>query len=104
MKTDIFKHERQAYLDSARVAARRLLTTRSEITIADVSKIVPRPKYLHVNTTGRVFMHPDFKLLGHVKSPARLAHSRYIGRWTLSDDARHVLNNRRVSRERQTVS
>lgn len=61
---DLFKKEREAWLEEARVTAKKLLEDKSLITIEDVLKECPRPEYIHRNTTGNIFRCDDFKPVG----------------------------------------
>lgn len=61
---DLFKKEREAWIENARVTARKLLDNKSLITIEDVLKECPRPPYLHRNTTGSIFRCDDFVAVG----------------------------------------
>ena len=84
---DLFKTERETWLDDARAAARRLLTTRHEITIEDVLAICPRPTYVHRNVSGQLFKHDDFKASGFTKSTRSVSKGRWIMRWKLNQEA-----------------
>lgn len=83
---DLFQVGRDEWLDSARVAARNLLRNRLTITIEDVYTVCPRPSYLHYNTSGSVFKHPDFHAVGYTYSRRPHMHKTLISKWTLSDD------------------
>lgn len=82
---DLFKTERENWIDNCRKSARDLLETKMNITINDVLKENPRPKYIHPNATGTIFKHEDFKLIGYTKSTAKLANRRAVGVWRLAD-------------------
>lgn len=69
---DLFKKEREAWIENARVTARKLLENKSLITIEDVLKECPRPPYLHRNTTGSIFRCDDFVPVGWRKSNIHL--------------------------------
>lgn len=81
---DLFKREREAWLQDCRATARKLLQRKSEITINDVLAECPRPTYIHENATGSVFKDNDFRLVRYTKSHSRTAHRRVIGVWGLS--------------------
>lgn len=85
MKTvqDLFKLEKQAWLEDARSAARTLLKNRPYITIEDVLEITPRPQYVHPNTTGQVFLDNDFVAVGWMPSKLRSMNGRQVRRWVL---------------------
>ena len=85
--TDVFKSEREQWLDEARMAARTLLMYKPYVTIVDVLEVVPRPKYLHTNVTGAVFKHEDFKVYGFQKSNSKAARGRIICQWKLAEDS-----------------
>ena len=83
---DLFQQTKSEWLDEARATARRLLVGKTYITINDVLEHSPRPEYIHRNTTGQVFRHPDFKVYGFQKSVSPLARGRIICQWTLKED------------------
>ncbi len=80
---DLFNREREAWLETARATARKLLRTRYFITIEDVLTICPRPQYVHRNTTGRVF-NGDFIPTGWKKSTRPLMNSRQVRTWRMN--------------------
>jgi len=84
---DLFAKERQQWIDDCQAAARKLLMHREEITIEDVLVECPRPKYIHRNTTGRVFNHPDFRMIGFRKSRRAISKGRWVMCWTLDAEA-----------------
>lgn len=81
---DLFRTNREEWLMEARATARKLLTTRHTITIEEVLKECPRPKYLHRNITGAVFMDKDFKAMGYTKSKRPVSNARVITVWALN--------------------
>ena len=80
---DLFKKEREAWVENARVTARKLLDYKSLITIEDVLKEGPRPPYLHRNTTGSVFRCDDFVAVGWRKSERPLMNGRFVRVWRM---------------------
>lgn len=86
MKTirDLFKQERDDWLDSARVTAKKLLKRRAYITIEDVLEKCPRPSYIHHNSTGRVFTN-EFVAVGWRRSERPLMNGRQVRVWKLRD-------------------
>ena len=80
---DLFNKEREAWLNNARKAAKKLLKTRSVITIEDVLSECPRPQFVHRNTTGRVFNDLDFVAVGWRHSSRPLMKGRQVREWTL---------------------
>lgn len=80
---DLFKKEREAWIENARVTARKLLDNKSLITIEDVLKECPRPPYLHRNTTGSVFRCDDFVAVGWRKSERPLMTGRFVRVWRM---------------------
>lgn len=81
---DLFKKERESWLDSARAEAIKLLKAgKPYVTINDVTERIPRPNYLHRNVAGSVFHHEDFEWVGVEKSKRPLANGRLISRWRL---------------------
>lgn len=82
---DLFQVNREQWIEGARVVARRLLRNRYKITIEDVLAVYPRPKYLHRNTTGKVFQNEAFRAIGYTPAKKLSSHGRIIRLWTLSD-------------------
>ena len=82
---DLFAKEKLAWLEDCRLAARKLLSVREEITIEDVLAVCPRPSYIHRNTTGQVFKCEDFKACGWTKARKLSSRGRWIMKWRLSD-------------------
>lgn len=80
---DLFKREREAWIENARVTARKLLDNKSLITIEDVLKECPRPPYLHRNTTGSIFRRDDFVAVGWRKSERPLMNGRFVRVWRM---------------------
>lgn len=80
---DLFRSEREVWLDEARATARRLLVSRPTITIEDVLLECPRPQHVHRNTAGQVFKHEDFTACGFAKSRRTISKGRWIMRWQL---------------------
>lgn len=97
---DVFKSEREMWLDEARATARKLLMTRERITINDVLAEVGRPDHIHRNTTGSVFNHKDFKKCGYTRSTGKLANGRYVFQWKLAEESM-PLTMRQIHRARQ---
>lgn len=81
---DLFKKEREAWLEEARTTAKKLLEDKSLITIEDVLKECPRPEYIHRNTTGKVF-NSDFKPVGWRKSKRPVMNGRFVRVWRLGE-------------------
>ncbi len=79
---DLFGMTRETWLEEARRTARELLATRPTITIEDVLERLPRPSFIHRNTTGKVF-DEDFKPVGFVKSRRTISKGRWIRQWVL---------------------
>lgn len=86
---DLFQETKKSWLDGARATARRLLKTRSRITIEDVLKEYPLPRYLHHNTIGSVFQDKMFEANGFTISQRPISHGRAIRWWTLNDKYRN---------------
>lgn len=84
--SDLFAKERQQWIDDCQATARKLLTHREEITVEDVLAECPRPKYIHRNTTGQVFKHPDFRMTGFTKSRRTISKGRWIMKWGFAED------------------
>lgn len=86
---DLFSQTKQAWLEGARSVARKLLNNRYQITIDDVTKEYPLPKYLHKNIIGGVFQNEMFEAIGYTKSRRLVAHGRVVRIWTLNDKYRN---------------
>jgi hypothetical protein len=97
---DLFTKERQDWIDDCRTTARKLLTVREEITIEDVLKKHPRPRYIHRNTTGQVFKHTDFEMCGWAKATKTSSRGRWIMKWKLHAEA-FPMTMRQIRRARQ---
>lgn len=83
---DLFKSEREEWVEECRQAARQLLSHRETVTIEDVTAVCTRPSYVHMNTAGQVFKHPDFQFAGFTKAKRTTAKGRWIMRWKLNDE------------------
>jgi hypothetical protein len=94
-----FAKERQEWINDCRETARKLLTVRASITVEDVLKICPRPRYIHKNVTGSVFRDPDFVMCGWTKATKSSSNGRWIMRWTLSCET--LTSLREIRRARQ---
>ena len=88
---DMFRRDREAWIEEARATARRLLVARQEITIEDVLTECPRPTHIHRNTTGSVFKHDDFAPCGLTKSRRTISRGRYVMKWRLNAEQLPVL-------------
>jgi hypothetical protein len=97
---DLFQQQKKEWLEDCRTVARKLLATRTEITIEDVLRETPRPSYIHKNTTGQVFKHPDFKMCGIARSNRSVSKGRWVMKWTLNAEA-FPLTMQQVRRSRQ---
>lgn len=86
---DLFKNQKLQWIEEARNRAHQLLKKQYSITIEDVLREHPLPKFLHRNTIGAVMNQSEFKKIGY--EPARKASSRghIIAVWTekLASDA-----------------
>lgn len=83
---DLFARERQDWIEDCRSAARKLLTVRESVTIEDVLKICPRPKYIHKNVTGSVFKDTGFVMCGWTKAMKASSNGRWIMKWKLNEE------------------
>ena len=90
--SDLFQAEKEAWLKNARMTARDLLRHNSSVTIEDVTRLCPRPKYLHRNTNGAVFNN-DFESVGFTKALHKEAKGRWIQRWNLKRPVREYEND-----------
>lgn len=82
---DMFKAEKIKWLEEARATARHILEHQKFITIEDVLKQKPLPKFLHHNTIGGVFRTLDFECVGWGRSTRLEMNGRYIRQWKLRD-------------------
>lgn len=82
---DLFKAEKEAWIESCRSVARTLLARKPAITIEDVLELNPRPDYVHKNATGVVFKHKDFKPISWRASRRAAMNHRYVRVWVLAD-------------------
>lgn len=80
---DLFRSTRADWLEECRITARRLLKTRQSITIEDVLRVCPRPKYLKPNVTGSVFKDGDFVPVGYTVTRKPSSHRRVIRLWSI---------------------
>ena len=79
---DLFQKTREQWLQEARDAAHKLLTSRDWVTIEDVLEVCPKPTYIHRNTIGRVF-NDTFRHVGFTKSKRAVSKGRWIQQWRL---------------------
>lgn len=80
--SDVFSLQKEGYLKTCRKVARELLRNKETVTIEDITKLVPRPAYLHRNTLGSVFNN-EFVPVDFVKAKHSEAKGRYIRTWRL---------------------
>ena len=81
---DLFKREREEWLNNARLTAIKLLSKRRTITIEDVLKVCERPDYVHRNVTGAVFQSSDFRPCGWSPSKRPFMNGRQVRVWCLN--------------------
>lgn len=84
-KQDLFKASKVEWLEKAREAARKLLERKEYITSEDVTFICPLPRFLHRNTIGGVFHHPDFQVVGVTFAKRPTSNKRLIRKWALKN-------------------
>lgn len=82
---DLFKKEKEAWLDTARATAKNLLRNRLRITVEDVLERCPRPDYVHRNVTGHIFQDKDFKAIGWRPSRRPAMNGRQVREWALAE-------------------
>jgi hypothetical protein len=82
-KPDLFKQPKIAWLEKARAEARKLLERKEYITSEEVTEVCPLPRYLHRNTIGGIFQHPDFQVVGVTFARRPSSNSRLIRKWAL---------------------
>ena len=76
------KFDREDWLDQCRSIAKKLLRNMDSITIEDVTKLCPRPAYLHRNITGAVF-NDEFYPVGYTTAKHKEARGHVIRKWRL---------------------
>lgn len=79
---DMFGLTRQGWLEECRKTAKLLLRNQETITVEDVLTLVPRPEYIHRNSTGSIFNN-EFKAVGWTQSKRPISKGRYIMKWKL---------------------
>nr|DAX51180.1 MAG TPA: hypothetical protein [Caudoviricetes sp.] len=84
-ENNILREEKVKGLEGARATPRHILEHQKFITIEDVLKQKPLPKFLHHNTIGGVFRTLDFECVGWGRSTRLEMNGRYIRRWKLRD-------------------
>lgn len=67
------------------MTAKELLQHREYITSEDVTAACPLPRYLHRNTIGGIFQHPDFQVAGVAFARKASSNSRLIRKWVLKN-------------------
>lgn len=81
---DVFRSEREAWLEDARAVAHRMIEERgAPVTIEDVLQECPKPSYIHRNAVGAVFRSPAFKAVGWAPSRRTAMNGRYVRKWSL---------------------
>lgn len=85
----LFRQQKEEWLATARITARKLLRTKTRITIEDVLAVCPLPKFLHRNTIGSVFQTREFQKVGRTMSRRHVSHGREIKYWALSEEYSH---------------
>lgn len=81
----LFNVTKQQYIELCRDKARELLQTRAFVTSDDITEQVPRPKWIHPNTTGGIFQHPDFQMVGVAIARKPSSNGRLIRKWGLKN-------------------
>lgn len=80
-----FSQTKQQWIEMAREAARELLGQGGTITIEEVLQRAPRPVWVHRNSTGSVFQHPDFVAVGYTVAKKPSSNGRVIRKWALKN-------------------
>lgn len=80
---DLFADPKAAWLEKARGEARKLLERKEYITSEEVTAVCPLPRYLHRNTIGGIFHHPDFQVVGYTMARRPSSNGRLIRKWAL---------------------
>lgn len=78
---DLFKSQKQDWIDEARKVAHQLLKKQYSVTIEDVLRVHPLPKFLHRNTIGTVFSQSEFSKIGYAPAKKLSSHGRILGVW-----------------------
>lgn len=79
---DMFGLTRQGWLLECRKTAKLLLRHMDSITVEDILVLVPRPEFIHRNSTGSIF-DGQFKQVGWTQSKRPQSKGRYIMQWRL---------------------
>lgn len=79
---DRFNFDREDYLEQCRSTAKRLLRNGGTVTIEDITRLCPRPTYLHPNIMGSVFDN-QFRQVGFTAAKNPAAKGHIIRIWTL---------------------
>lgn len=106
MATNLFSEQKTAWITEARQVAHLLLKKQYSITIEDVMRVHPLPRFLHRNTIGNVLSSGEFKRIGYRPALKTSSHGRVISVWTekLQSDTAVVFdeplpkNYRRIAR------
>jgi len=80
---DLFQTTRQEWLEECRAEAKRQLQYKPFVTSDDVTKVVPRPSYIHRNSAGSMFQNGEFVMVGVQKSSAKSRKGGWIAQWRL---------------------
>ena len=80
---DLFARDKTLWLAECRKEAKRQLQFKPSVTSDDITKNVPRPTYIHRNTTGQIFNNGEFITVGFTISTRKEANGRTIRQWAL---------------------
>ena len=81
---DMFRTNKEAWLQEARQIAQKLLLTRGSITIEDLTEVHPLPKYIKKNFLGRVFRDDVFQKAGYTNARRTMARGHALRVWELN--------------------
>jgi len=81
---DMFGLTRQGWLEECRKTAKQLLRFQDSVTVEDILPLVPRPEYIHRNSTGSIF-DGQFRSVGWVQSKRPISKGRWIMQWKLKN-------------------
>jgi len=83
---DLFRTNKEQWIQEARQIAQKLLLNRGQITIEDLLEVHPLPKYIKKNLLGRVFQDDIFQAVGYTKARRTMAKGHIIRIWELNAD------------------
>lgn len=81
---DMFRTNKEAWLQEAREIAQNMLLTRGQITIEDLLEAHPLPKYIKKSFLGQVFKDDVFQAVGYKRARRLIANGHILRIWELN--------------------